>query len=159
DPPDECCGKWTPDGKYFVFQSNHQLWALADSRSPFRSAPKPVQLTSSPLSLSSPQPSKDGKKLFLLGQNYRGQLMRFDARSGQFSPFLGGISAEFVSFSKDGQWVAYVTYRDGALWRSKIDGSNRFQLTYPPMYPVVPRWSPDGKNIIFFEFATGSNKP
>src|SRR5262249_32585455 len=62
-------------------------------------------------------------------------------------------------FSKDGQWVAYVTYRDGALWRSKIDGSNRFQLTYPPMYPVVPRWSPDGKNIIFFEFATGSNKP
>ena len=22
NPPDECCGKWTADGKYFVFQSN-----------------------------------------------------------------------------------------------------------------------------------------
>src|ERR1019366_7458274 len=24
DPPDECCGKWTADGKYFVFQSKNQ---------------------------------------------------------------------------------------------------------------------------------------
>jgi len=23
----ECCGKWTPDGKYFVFQSEDQIWA------------------------------------------------------------------------------------------------------------------------------------
>ncbi len=31
DPPDECCGKWTADGKYFVFQSNRQIWVLATS--------------------------------------------------------------------------------------------------------------------------------
>jgi Tol biopolymer transport system component len=40
-----------------------------------------------------------------------------------------------------------------------VDGSERLQLTYPPMYPVLPRWSPDGKTIIFFEFALNGGKP
>jgi Tol biopolymer transport system component len=158
-PPNECCGKWTPDGKYFVFQSSGQIWVLAQNGGFLHSAPKPVSLTSSPLSLSSPLPSKDGKKLFLVGQAYRGELMRYDAKAAQFTPFLGGISAEYVAFSKDGQWVSYVSYPEGTLWRSKLDGSERLQLTYPPMYPVLPRWSPDGKKIIFFEFAVGSGKP
>lgn len=133
------------------------LGAAAESL--FRGDPKPVQLTASPLSLSSPLPSKDGKKLFLIGQTYRGELTRYDAKSGQLIPFLSGISAEYVAFSKDGQWVTYVAYREGTLWRCKLDGSERLQLTYPPMYPVLPRWSPDGKKIIFFEFALSADKP
>lgn len=159
NPPNECCGRWSPDGKFFVFQSQDQIWALPKSGPLFGGDPKPLQLTSSPLSLSSPIPSKDGKKLFVMGRIYRGQLTRYDANTKQFVPFLGGISAEFVDFSKDGQWVAYVSYRDGTLWRSKVDGSERLELTYPPMYPVLPRWSPDGKKIIFFEFAVSADKP
>jgi eukaryotic-like serine/threonine-protein kinase len=159
EPPDECCGKWTADGKYFIFESNHQIWALRQRSSFIEGKPKPVPLTSSPLSLSSPLPSRDGKKLFVIGQTYRGKLMRYDAKSGQFPPILEGVSAEYVAFSKDGQWVAYVSYPDGTLWRSKADGTERLQLTYPPMYPILPRWSPDGKKIIFFEFALGAGKP
>ena len=108
--------------------------------------------------MSSPLPSRDGKKLFVIGQTYRGELMRYDSKSSQFSPFLEGTSAEYVAFSKDGQWVAYVSYPEGTLWRSKLDGSERLQLTYPPMYPVLPRWSPDAKKIVFFEFALSSDK-
>jgi WD40 repeat protein len=111
------------------------------------------------MSLSSPLPSKDGKRLFVIGQTYRGELMRYDSKSVQFSPFLGGISAEYVAFSKDGQWVAYVSYPDGTLSRSRLDGSERLQLTYPPLYAVLPRWSPDGKKIIFFEFALSPDRP
>ncbi|PYX51789.1 MAG: hypothetical protein DMG79_02165 [Acidobacteria bacterium] len=159
DPPAECCGKWTADGKYFVFQSNNQIWALARKGGFLSSEPKPLPVTASPLSMSTPLPGKDGKKLFLIGQTYRGELMRYDAKPAQFSNFLGAISAEYVAFSKDGQWATYVSYREGSLWRSKLDGSERLQLTYPPMYPVLPRWSPDGKNIIFFEFAVGATKP
>jgi eukaryotic-like serine/threonine-protein kinase len=159
DPPDECCGKWTPDGKYFVFQSKSQIWALPRKGGFLHSEPQPIALTSSPLSLSYPLPSKDGKKLFMIGQTYRGELMRYDSKVGQFSSFLGGISAEYVAFSKDGQWVSYVSYREGTLWRSKLDGSERLQLTFPPMYPLLPRWSPDGKKIIFFEFALSADKP
>jgi eukaryotic-like serine/threonine-protein kinase len=158
-PPNECCGKWTADGKYFVFQSNGQIWALPQESGFLRSDPKPVQLTSSPLSLTSPMPGKDGKKLFMVGQTYRGELTRYDLKARQFAPFLGGISAEYVAFSKDGLWVTYVAYPEGTLWRSKVDGSERQQLTYRPMYPVLPRWSPDGQRIIFFEFALGADKP
>jgi eukaryotic-like serine/threonine-protein kinase len=159
DPPAECCGKWTADGRYFVFQSKSQIWALPRKGGFLRSEQNPIALTSSPLSLSYPLPSKDGKKLFMIGQTYRGELTRYDAKSGQFASFLGGISAEYVAFSKDGQWVTYVAYREGSLWRSKVDGSERLQLTFPPMYPVLPRWSPDGRRIIFFEFAVSAEKP
>jgi Tol biopolymer transport system component len=159
DPPDECCGKWTADGKYFILQSKNQIWAVPEKSAFMRSESKPIALTASPLSLSYPLPSSDGKKLFMIGQTYRGELMRYDAKSSQFAPALGGISAEYVAFSKDGQWVTYVAYREGSLWRSKADGSERLQLTYPPMYPLLPRWSPDGKNIIFFEFALSATKP
>ena len=149
-PPNECCGKWTADGKYFVFQSNSQIWALpqkARTFSPRAEAHSADLPALCPCRI--PLPSKDGKKLFVIGQTYRGELMRYDSKSGQFAPFLGGISAEYIAFSKDGQWVAYVSYRDGALWRSKVDGSERLQLTFPPMYPVLPRWSPDGKKSSF----------
>jgi serine/threonine protein kinase/Tol biopolymer transport system component len=158
NPPNECCGKWTPDGNYFVFQSNQQIWALPPAGLVHPNS-KPISLTSSPMVLSSPLPSKDGKRLFVIGQTYRGQLMRYDSKSTAFAPFLGGISAEYAAFSKDGLWVAYVSYREGTLWRSKLDGSERLQLTFPPMYVVLPRWSPDGKKIIFFEFALSADEP
>ncbi len=158
-PPDECCGKWTADGKYFVFQSQGQIWALPKSGGLFQSSSQPVPLTSSPMTLSSPLPGKDGKKLFVIGRTYRGELVRYDAKSSEFVPFLGGISAEYIAFSKDGQWVTYTSYPDGDLWRSKVDGSERIQLTFPPISPVLPRWSPDGKTILFFQFAQGADRP
>jgi Tol biopolymer transport system component/predicted Ser/Thr protein kinase len=143
-------GKWTPDGRYFLFQSSGQIWALPEKAGFFhRSMPKPIQMTDSPLTLSSPLPSRDGRKLFVVGERLQGELVRYDAKSGEFLPFLSGISADQVAFSKDGQWVAYVTYPDGILWRSKVDGSERQRLTNPPLYALLPRWSPDGKRIIF----------
>ena len=150
-PNSACCGRWTPDGKYLVFQSSNQIWALPRAGGFLRSEPKPIQLTSSPLSLAWPLPSKDGKKLFVVGELQRGELARYDAKSGQFSPFFGGISAEFFASSKDGQWVAYVSYPEGTLWRSKPDGGQRLQLTYPPLNPHLLRWSPDDKTIVFTE--------
>ena len=161
-PDQECCGTWTADGRYFVFRSRRQIWALPRKSGFLPIQPKPVQLTFSPLSMGSPMPSADGRKLFVVGRTYSGEAMRYDAKAGQFVPFLGGISADGFSFSKDGQWVAYVTYPDGVLWRSKVDGSERLQLTYPPSglfppgYALNPHWSPDGKRVIFREIQTDS---
>jgi len=53
-----------------------------------------------------------------------------------------------LSFSKDGQWVAYASYPDGTLWRSRTDGSERLQLSVPPMAALSPQWSPDGNFIV-----------
>jgi Tol biopolymer transport system component len=153
-PPYECCGNWTPDGKYYVFQSSREgasnIWIVPD-RAQFwkKIASEPVQLTTGPLQFYNPLPSKDGKKLFVIGVQPRAELVRYESKSGDFVPFLGGISAGDVDFSRDGQWVTYVIYPDNTLWRSKVDGGARLQLTYPPMRAALAHWSPDGKQIAF----------
>jgi serine/threonine protein kinase/Tol biopolymer transport system component len=154
NPPQECCGSWTPDGKYFVFQSDHnaktQIWAIPEKGSLFRRARwEPTELTTGPLSYSHAVPSMDGKKIFATGSQLRGELGRFNEKTQQFETYMSGISADGVDFSKDRQWVAYVSYPEGSLWRSKVDGSERLQLTFPPMKAFLPRWSPDQKQIVF----------
>ncbi|MGD0922798.1 MAG: protein kinase [Terriglobia bacterium] len=160
NPASECCGNWTPDGKYFVFRSGRTgfstIWATCEKAGLFRKVSRePIQLTTGPIPVDSPVPSTDGKKLFVLGTQARGELMRYDAKSRQFAPYLGGISATEVDFSRDGQWVAYLAYPEGSLWRSKADGSGRVRLTSPPMSPSMPRWSPDGKRIVFYARTPG----
>jgi Tol biopolymer transport system component len=107
------------------------------------------------MALGWPLPSRDGKKLFAVGRIRRGELVRWDSKLRQFATFLSGISAQDVSFSRDGKWVAYVSYPEGTLWRSKPDGSEKLQLSYPPLYAMLPRWSPDGKKILFMDLSTG----
>jgi len=161
-PHNECCGSWTPDGRYYIFEAvragsnNSDLWALREkvglSGRPSR---EPVQLTSGPLDFHMPVSSTDGRKIYVIGVQSRGELVRYDAKSRQFQPFLSAIWAEQLDFSRDGRWVAYVLYPEGSLWRSKLDGSERLQLTFPPAQVLAPRWSPDGKRIVFSDMPPG----
>lgn len=109
----------------------------------------PVRLTTGPLSFFAPVPARNGNRLFVIGEQLRAELQRYDEKTRQFVPYLAGISAGELDFSRDGEWVAYITYPDSTLWRSKRDGSERLQLTYPPRMATMPRWSPDAKQIAF----------
>jgi Tol biopolymer transport system component len=146
-------GRWTADGKYFIFQSGRQgrsdLWVLPEKQAMVPSRPVPIRLTNGPLSYELPFPSADGKHLYTIGRKQRGDLVQFDRNSRQFVPFLSGISAIDLSVSKDGKWVAYESYPDHCLWRSRIDGSERLQLTYPPTYVFYPGISPDGTKVAY----------
>jgi Tol biopolymer transport system component/DNA-binding winged helix-turn-helix (wHTH) protein len=150
--PQECCGRWTSDGRYYIFQSfrdgKNNLWVISERRSWGKAPPAPMQLTNGPLEFGYPAASSDGKRIFAIGVQPRSELVRYDGRS-EFSSYLGGISATDLSFSPDGQWVVYVSVPEGTLWRSKVDGSNRVQLTDPSLWTGLPRWSPDGKQIVF----------
>jgi eukaryotic-like serine/threonine-protein kinase len=158
--PAACCGEWTPDGRNYVFASGTtsavDLFVMRERTGIFRKpSSTPAQLTAGPLLFYSAIPSNDGKKLFVNATQLRAQLVRYDPASRQFLPYLSGISATDLAFSADGQWVAYVTVPDGCLWRSRIDGTERRQLTYPPSQAVLPVWSPDGSRIAYNSFTVG----
>jgi DNA-binding winged helix-turn-helix (wHTH) protein/WD40 repeat protein len=150
---DKHCCNWTPNGKFLVFSSadngRSDLWALPKSGGALRGDRVPLRLTNGPISYTGPVVSRDGKQIFAVGSTLRGELVRYDEKSREYVPFLGGISATDPTFSRDGKWVAYRSFPDMSLWRSRIDGSDRLQLTYPPAKTFYPFISHDGTRIAF----------
>ncbi len=63
---------------------------------------------------------------------------------------MGGDS--FAAISPDGQWVAF-THAEGTglpgVWLVRIDGTGLRRLTDHSFDAGVPRWSPDGTQILF----------
>jgi Tol biopolymer transport system component/predicted Ser/Thr protein kinase len=162
NPARECCGIWTPDGAYYLFRSSAEssatgdIFAIADgSHLLRRSSSSPIQLTFGPLSFAMGSITPDSKHLLVGGYNQKGELVRYDPGSKMILPFLGGISATHVAFSKDGKWIAYINVADDTLWMGKVDGTGKIQLTYPPKRSALPRWSPDGTKITFMSAELG----
>src|SRR5688500_5968842 len=54
-------------------------------------------------------------------------------------------------YSPDGQWISFVTDRDGSdnVWVMKADGSSLRQVSSTEWFGYIgPEWSPDGKFIV-----------
>jgi serine/threonine protein kinase len=159
-PSNACCGEWTSDGRYFLFRgqsaAGNNVWAMRETTGLFRwRASVPVQLTTGPLSFDALALSPNGKKLFVAASQGRAELVRYDPKSKQFAPFLSGVSAGELDFSRDGKWITYASYPDATLWRCRADGSDRLQLTYAPVSAGLPRWSPDGTQIAYVSTRPG----
>jgi eukaryotic-like serine/threonine-protein kinase len=152
-----CCARWTPDGRYIVYENKHEgrrdLWILPMQSGFLRRSRSPIQLTNGPLSYRSAVSSRDGKQIFAVGMEARGELVRYDANAKQFFPLLPGVHAFDPSWSADGKWVAYTAYPDHALWRSRSDGTDPLQLTSPPGQLFAPSISPDGKQVAYVNSA------
>jgi len=158
-PDGEWDGAWIPSGKFYLIQSLLSLqsqarvttfWALREGGSllPIFDKP-PAQIYSTPMDAHTLAPSPDSKRVFFAaGQELR-ELMLYNRKLSQFVPFLRGVAGRAVSYSKDKLWVAYVTYPEGVLWRSRADGSEALPLTPTSWSAGVPRWSPDGAFIAF----------
>jgi len=160
NPPQESGGFWTHDGRYYVFESHlgrqvvgqlvGDIFVLPDVSGIFhKSASQPIQLTFGPVGYNADAITPDDKKLLAEGVQSRGELVRYDPGSKQFLPFLGGMPITDVAYSRDGKWIAYVSLVDDTLWRSRSDGSERIQLTYLPDQAGLPRWSPEGGQIVY----------
>lgn len=152
-PRRESRGSWSPDGRWFAFSGpasglGREIW-LIGKPSFFQRQTAPVPLTSGPMDFTSPLFSHDGKRIFVVGATWRGELQRYDFNKREFKPYLGGLPAENIDFSPDGKSLVYVSYPDGQLWRALADGSSPVPITVPPMRSGLAFWSPDGSKIAF----------
>lgn len=95
-------------------------------------------------------PGKANNSLYILVQNpYRGELLKFDSKRETFETYLQRLSAQYLFFSRDGQWMTYVNTLDQCLWRSRVDGTKALQLSKDSMEVEVSSWSPDNTRIAF----------
>jgi tricorn protease-like protein len=109
-----------------------------------------VRLTSGELDILAATPARDSTRLFLIGQIAQGAMHAYDPKQKRFVPFLNGLAAQEFVVSPDKQWMIYTDYPRHYLWRSRVDGSERLQLT--SSYAMMPRWSPDGKRIVYSDW-------
>jgi Tol biopolymer transport system component/DNA-binding winged helix-turn-helix (wHTH) protein len=149
-----CCGTWTPDGRFYLFQvrngNSYQIWVQPTTRgSIFPLHNRPYPLVFGAVSYRSPLVSKNGKRLFLRDSEPRGELMRNDPQLGEFIPLLPSIPVHTLNFSRNGHWIAYTSSTDNNLWRCRSNGTQCIPLTQTLRYTLMPRWSPDGRMITF----------
>ena len=149
-----CCGRWTPDGRYFIFTAKRgripELWAHQE-KSPFwrRRLSNPVELTASPDEIWYPVVSRDSKTVFAFSFRPSEETARISLSSGKASPVLPVNGVHAPNFSADGKWVSYVLDSPRTIWRSDADGRASLQLTAESLNAFEPHWSPDGRTIAF----------
>ncbi|MGO9086274.1 MAG: hypothetical protein ACLQBK_13695 [Candidatus Sulfotelmatobacter sp.] len=163
-----CCGIWTADGRYYVFQASQtvpntltvviSLWALpASAQGTDGNTQGLVQLTSGPMSFGNASLARDSQKMWAIGVQPAAEVVKYAPGSKKFVPVIPGVSATDLAFSPDGKWVTYVSIPESTVWRSRADGTDRLQLTSAPAHAALPVWSPDGKQIAYVSMQPGES--
>jgi Tol biopolymer transport system component len=163
--PHEGSGTWLDGGKYFVFSSGvdlraslavdtqASLWLTKERRGLLSTRGEdPMQLTSGPIAFDHPTAMPTGTRVFAVGSQNEYQLLRIDPKTSSRTALLTDSGATDMDFSLDGKWVVYTARENGTLWKSRLDGSGKLQLTTKATGAFAPHWSPDQKQILFTGF-------
>lgn len=141
---------WSPKGQrlYFVSQGDIYLQRSRGWLGWMRRA-APVRLTSGPIKFSLPhEDPANPLVIYAVGSIPQATAMKLNRRTNAWEPFLGGLAADCFDFSRDGQWIAYVSWPGGELWKCRRDGSGNVLLE-DNLFCLGLHWSPDGSRIAF----------
>jgi Tol biopolymer transport system component/DNA-binding winged helix-turn-helix (wHTH) protein len=160
ETPKQCCGTWTPDGRYFLFveivNPANRLYAIREKGVWWRRSPRgPFLVASEASGAWSPLVSRDGQYIYYYGKSVHSDLEKLDLATGQFSAVLNDSRPRMLSVSLDGQWVSYIQSITGMLWVSHLDGSAAKRIPLSGMEGAFPRLSPDSQRIVLTGIKSG----
>jgi serine/threonine protein kinase/Tol biopolymer transport system component len=152
---DQSAGQWTPDGRHFLFSSSREgrtnvYELVAPHWFEFWKKPAPVRITGNQISVLASAPSRDSRGLFVLSGMDQGAMRAYDPQLKKLTPLLEDVSMLGFVISPDREWMAYTEYPSKNLWKSRLDGSEKLQLTNS--YAVMEQWSPDGKWLVYSDW-------
>jgi sugar lactone lactonase YvrE len=107
--------------------------------------------------LESVTPSKIPNMLYLLIENgVHNEVLKFNSEQKAFQTMLPGLTADYIAFSKDGKWMAYVD-KEQQLWRSRLDGTDALLVSKGFKSVQLSAWSPDGNRLAFMGMKPGKS--
>lgn len=171
---------FSPDGKWIVFTSERNGDGQADIYRVRTDGTGLEQLTDSPAVDDQGVLSPDGTQLAFVSSrgNYFANIWILDLETKRLRNLTGPRDIQGdptkpngffrPSWSPDGQWIAFSSDRntewkghsDGRGWEHlqessiyivKPDGKVFRRITQPGISAGAPKWSPDGKDLVFYE--------
>jgi TolB protein len=159
---------WSPDGRFLYFASDRggsmALWRIAIDETTGRTAGAPESVTAGvEARMDLPSFSADGRTLL-----FRSQLRSVNPAAIPFDPVTeragepqvlvtrtGALSP--ASVSPDSAWIALHNQgeRQEDLFLMRRDGTDLRRITDDPARDRIPRWTPDGKALIFYSNRDG----
>jgi serine/threonine protein kinase/Tol biopolymer transport system component/Tfp pilus assembly protein PilF len=158
---------WSPDGKYLYFSSNRggstNIWRVAidENTGVTSGAPEAVTAIGANTSVLHLSLSRDGRLA------YSAQTENRNLRSVSFNPAQGSVGKPvsitqgsmqlwFPDPSPDGEWLTASSMgQERHIFIMRTDGTERRDLTPGDYRYAWPRWSPDGKRIVFSSRRSG----
>jgi DNA-binding winged helix-turn-helix (wHTH) protein/Tol biopolymer transport system component len=149
-------GSWTGDERYFFFttylEGAYSFWALRRPRRPFEAVAR-TRLDTNLLNVMGLAVDGPNEKIYVIGALDRVETLRYDPNPQGLTLYLQGVSADGLAFSRQGDRVAYTTYPQRALFTSRLDGTEKRELTSGSRKALLPAWSPDGSHVAYMEHA------
>src|ERR1700677_2205507 len=149
--PVQCCGRWTPDGKFFLFLSaesssqSSEIWVIDERRGLVRRPlPDPVQLTNGPMRWDSLIAGKDGKGGFCGGNKSPWGACPFRPQDQTATALPWGHFRRFCFLSRRRQICGLCLLPGGHPLESQQRRKQPRAVERPAhaskLAPLVPRW-------------------